>query len=82
MAGVIKRIDYKPFSTECFRVVCFCGKCDPTGKGGQGGMLANDIRTVINEKIKSYYSDFIRYCPTCGERIDWDDIKERENYLH
>lgn len=79
--GVIKRIDYHTFSTDISNVICFCNKCDPKGEGGHGGYLGNSCYAVTNDEVKERYSEFTKFCPTCGKIINWDDITERENWL-
>ena len=80
-ANVIKRIDYEAFSTKIANVICFCKECDPTGEGGHGGYLGSSEYAVTNDEVKARYSEFTRFCPTCGRIINWDNIEERENYL-
>ena len=39
MAGIVLRIDKKPFSEEIEGVYAFCSECDPEGVGGGPGVL-------------------------------------------
>lgn len=78
MAGVIKRIDYKPFSQDIYETICICANCDPEGKGGKGGFLRSVSHRDLNIDTDIKFANF---CPTCGQPIDWNNIKERTNYL-
>lgn len=79
MTEVIKRTDYEAFSDNVYQIVCFCKKCDPKGIGGHGGMLGSIGHSGTNKELKATLSKFSRFCPTCGEVVDWDVITEIAN---
>lgn len=79
MASVIKRIDITEFTDNVYETIYFCRNCDPNGKGGNGGIIYredSDSKSNIDH-IKRFH----KFCPTCGDKIDWDNITERKNML-
>lgn len=76
MAGIIKRKDYVMFTDNLRKVICFCKNCDPKGEGGHGGIISSYERDDMEFLKKDK-----NFCPTCGDKINWDDVIERVNYL-
>ena len=79
MAGIVFRIDKKPFSEEIEGVYAFCSECDPEGVGGGPGVLGQIPKCdywdrssdLVTEFDVESFAKYHRFCPTCGKKINY-----------
>lgn len=89
MAGIVLRIDKKPFSEEIEGVYAFCSECDPEGVGGGPGVLGQIPKCdhwdrsddLVTEFDVESFAKYHRFCPTCGKKINYSERMMKQNYL-
>lgn len=67
-----KNIDLKAYSADIYEVHLFCAHCDPEGMGGKGGSIYTS--TFSHDEAIARAQKFNHFCPTCGRKIDYNNI--------